>query len=208
MSHCATFTLPDGRINIVRPNAVLVAALQAATIEAAIVLLDEKNQGLTLAVVKPLYDAMAARTELEAIRVIAKRDAPRVAMLHGFLPTDVANLATHEATGLLEPEGLATSRRFRACWRQAGTARPAVDMPLARIQRMNEVRTQRAPKLTKSDVDLLKAQEAADLARQTALKTYRQKLRDLPATEQPAVDACATPEALDAWRPTWPVDPA
>jgi len=78
----------------------------------------------------------------------------------------------------------------------------------ARTQRMNEVRVVRTLKLAKSDVDFLRAQEKADVVMQDKLKTYRQSLRDLPATEQPNADACTTPEALAAWGPTWPTDPA
>lgn len=40
-----------------------------------------------------------------------------------------------------------------------------------------------------------------------SLKAYRQKLRDLPQTNHAACEACATPETLAAWEPTWPQDP-
>lgn len=101
-----------------------------------------------------------------------------------------------------------SSRRFRNCWRRIGPGLPQVDMPLARVQRMNETREGRAPKLTKSDVDFLRAQESGNTDLQTQLKTYRQALRDLPQTSQVSVDACATPEQLETWAPTWPADPA
>ena len=103
---------------------------------------------------------------------------------------------------------LPSTRRFRNAWRQVGAVAPQVDMPLARIQRMGEVRVERAPKLTKSDVEFLRAQETGNTTLQASLKDYRQRLRDLPATERPTVDAIATPETLAAWNPAWPIDPA
>ena len=105
-------------------------------------------------------------------------------------------------------DGSVLGRRFRSCYRRAGTSLPRIDMPLARGERMNEIRVKRVPRLEKSDVDFLRAQEKADVVMQDKLKTYRQSLRDLPATEQPNADACTTPEALAAWGPTWPTDPA
>lgn len=135
----------------------------------------------------PLLDAEAA-----AVAFVLGKDIPPGAM-------DIR---------VCEQGDLLVSRRFRTCWRRSGMAIPIVDMPLARTQRMNEVRQERQPRLEKSDVDLLRAQEKVDVVMQDKLKTYRQGLRDLPATEQPNVDALTTPELLVAWKPAWPVDPA
>lgn len=106
-----------------------------------------------------------------------------------------------------ELEPLLANRRFRGAWRRSGHT-CAVDMPAARAIWLDEVRRERAPKLTKSDVDFVRAQESGDVARQERVKIYRQSLRDITATERPRVDACATPEALEALTPEWPTDPA
>lgn len=128
----------------------------------------------------------------------------------GGLAAVIAKDVPGDATDVRICEGvdLPPSRRFRDCWRRVGTGLPQVDMLLARTQRMNEVRWQRGPKLTKSDVDLLKALEAGNTTLQASLKTYRQALRDIPQTQQAAMDACTTPEQLETWAPTWPTDPA
>ena len=211
MSYCACFTLPTGVVAVVRPNPVLITALQAPTFSDCLAILNRHKQGLSEAVVAPLYNAMATRTEQEAVRIVAKRDAPRTAEVHGFRAMDATDLSVMEATGLLNPI-IATkpeNRRWRNCWRRIGIGTPAVDMPMARAQRMNEVREKRAPKFTKSNYDLLYVLvDSPNTPMQNKLKDYRQKLRDLPTTEQPNVDALATPEQLAAWEPTWPVDPA
>lgn len=204
MSHCACFTLPDGTVGIVRPNPVLVVALLAPTVADAMAFLDHRKQGLAATVVTPLYRAMVARTEQEAVRVVAERDARRLALARGLLPDDAAALTVMEATGLLAPDA---SRRWRNCWRRAGAGAPAVDMPLARAQRMSEVRRERTARLAASDSAIMTAHEQNDRARTTALTAYRQTLRDLPATTRPTVEACTTPAQLEAWQPTWPVDP-
>ena len=207
MRYCATFLLPDGTVHCLRPNHQLVAALLSPWNPETIAILN--HIGISISLALDFKSAMPAQTEEEAVRVIAARDAPRVAERKGFRRTDVTNLIARPDAGLLDgaDAGLAQRRRFRASWKAIGNAVPAVDMLAARTQRMNDVRAQRDTKLVKSDLDFVKAQEAADLVKQAAIKTYRQALRDLPATEGPAVDALATPEALAAWEPTWPIVP-
>lgn len=220
MSQCVTFTLPSftiprsarhggplrmpaGQVGVVRPTAALVTAL---LLDRDACLAAVATRGLTAAVVGPLWDAMTAWTEVEAVRVIAARDIPRVCTELGVDPTSVERVTLHAATGLLDPWD-DSRRRFRNCWRQPDLAPPAVDMPLARTQRMTEVRAARARQLAQSDLEFLRAQETGDVVMQTKLKTYRQQLHDLPATAQPRVDALTTPEQLAAWEPTWPIDP-
>ena len=99
MSHCATFTNPSGGVEILRPNPALIAALLLETESDA---LDRMERiGLTATVVRPLWRAMTARTEEEAVRVIAERDAPRVWALKGY-PTP-GDLTVRPAIGLLHP---------------------------------------------------------------------------------------------------------
>ena len=99
------------------------------------------------------------------------------------------------------------TRRFRDCWRQTGASLPAVDMPLARVQRMNEMRVERNRRLLKNDAAYSMALKKKNVALQDALVTRAQKLRDLPVNEQATVEACTTPEDLAAWTPVWPPDP-
>lgn len=205
MSLCATFTMPGGRVAVVRPNAQLVTILQHPVLNEA--LAAASRLGVRAARFMEWRGAMLVLTEEEAVRVLAEYTAPRVAIAHGVQAADVTGLSLHDATGLLDEQDK-TTRRWRECWRKAGRGAPTVNMSLARIQRMNEVRAQRAPQLEKSDIDLLHAQEALDVVKQDALKTYRQALRDVPTIGQPTVDAITTPEGLAAWEPEWPVDPA
>lgn len=205
MSHCVTFTFPDGRVCIVGAPRAFVDALLLP--EWRDVVAACAKIGLTEGVVRQYRDKMATLTREEAIRAIGELDAPGIAVANGFLPTDVANLSLEPDTGLLDQSRVDVNRRrrFRGCWRKvAGTT--GVSMPLARLQRMNEVRAERNQKLKQNDDDYSRALKEKNLTRQTSLEQYAQKLRDLPATVQPAVEACTTPEQLDAWRPSWPVD--
>lgn len=206
VSRRITITVPAGTIATVQPSPDLIAALMLPTMAAACEAAG--RFGLTPPVVTPLWEAMANRSEAEAVRVVALRDLQRTCAVKGIDWAAVTNLSMHEEVGLLMPNPTPIVRRFRNCWRRTGAVPPAVDMPLARAQRMNEVRAERSPKLEKADRDRRVAIDQGDLVLEAKLKDYAQKLRDLPATEQPNVDASTTPEQLDAWRPTWPVDPA
>lgn len=106
----------------------------------------------------------------------------------------------------LPDAALPASRRFRDCWRCDGADGVHVDMPLARGQRMAEIRRARNAKLAETDGPMLRAQEQADTATVDGLKAKRQALRDLPNQLEAAgaLDAIATPEELEAFEPTWP----
>ena len=73
---------------------------------------------------------------------------------------------------------------------------------------MNEVRKVRNRYLVKNDADYTKALKDRDTLLQARLAEYAKQLRDVPAVEQPNVDACTTPYQLDSWEPAWPPDPA
>lgn len=89
------------------------------------------------------------------------------------------------------------------CWRRVGD-RPGVDMPLARQQILSEIRLERNRRLTASDKEWFRVNETnGDVP---AWKDYRQALRDLPSKVD--VSQVETPQALDAYRPPWPVAPA
>lgn len=93
-------------------------------------------------------------------------------------------------------------RRFRDCWRNGGSGGVAVDMPLARVQRLNEIRAERDRRLEKSDGLMARANETGSTAEIAAVKTSRQYLRDLPASF--ALEGIATPGDLALFEPDWP----
>ena len=181
------YTRPDGGVSVVVPAPALIMEFQLFGRATGSLLW----HGPVLEVPSTERVLSLADAEVAALAYVRTKNIPR----------DAINIREYDDVEF------PPTRRFRSAWRQAGTGPPTVEMPLARRQRMDEVRTERASKLLKSDVDYLRAQEAANLTLQTRLKDYRQKLRDLPAVEQPNVDAITTPDALAAWEPTWPIDP-
>ena len=225
MSQCVVYT-QGGAVLVLRLNQAAVAALQIPTWADARAALAPLG-GSEIDWLR-YRQTMTAFTETEAVRAMQDCWVPGGVHYAERRRTEllVSGLTRAEAEAQIASEAAAVSnvtiqnevgllgltdpvlRRFRASWRQSGATTPFVDMPRARLQRMGEVRQGRTVKLLKSDADLLRAQEAGNTMLQTSLKDYRQKLRDLPATEQPNVDAVTTPGALAAWGPTWPVDPA
>ena len=94
-------------------------------------------------------------------------------------------------------------RKFRKCWRDDGSGKVHVDIPLAREQRMAEIRAERNTLLDASDKEKARIDDVGTAEQKTAISAYRQALRDLPAVIN--LDAIDTPEALDVFEPTWPV---
>ena len=206
MALCVTWTTPTGTVVCTRPHPGLVEALQAPTLEMAV------RQGEVWKfhpdLIAALRSNMTTRTEGAAVDAIAARDIAKVCGLRGWaLPQDVSKELD---TGLLADSktlGLEDRRRFRASWRKvAGIS--VVDIPLARIQRMNEVRAARAPKLEQADKDEAIATRRNNTVRLAAIRLYKNSLCDIPQRQQAALDACTNPEALIAWEPTWPTNPA
>ena len=74
--------------------------------------------------------------------------------------------------------------------------RIAVDMNKAREIAKDMVRAERAPLLQQLDVEMLRAIEAGDTAKQAEIAARKQALRD--ATKAPALLAAQTPEELKA----------
>ena len=108
-----------------------------------------------VAVVTPATEFVARfSTEDEALTAVQTKS----------VPLDATNIV------VIDVASLPLTRRFRGVWRQSGAGPPVVDMPLARLQRMDEVRAERASKLVKSDGDYLRAQEAGKITLQTTLK--------------------------------------
>lgn len=98
------------------------------------------------------------------------------------------------------------SRRFRNCWR-AGEKEVAVDLPLARDQVLAEARAIRNTLLDASDKDKFRLDDIGTTEQKTALASYRQKLRDLPAAVTADLADLKSVEDLAAYQPAWPVKP-
>ena len=91
---------------------------------------------------------------------------------------------------------------MRDAWEDDGT-KISVNMTKARVNKVvYEVRPERDKRLAVLDIEHRMA--SGDAAKQTAIDVKAQTLRDIPTTIQPALDAITTPEALEAWQPTWP----
>lgn len=98
-----------------------------------------------------------------------------------------------------------SNRRFRNAWTvQAGVL--TYDMTKARALRMTEIRRARDARLAASDGPMLRVQEQDKAPEIAALKAYRQALRDVPQTTD--LSSLTTPDALDAFEPVWPTEPA
>lgn len=91
------------------------------------------------------------------------------------------------------PGPMPSDRDFRDAWRVVnGTC--TVDMAQAREIHRKKLRAMREPLLAKLDVDYLRAMERG--AGTTEIVAAKQALRDV--TEDPAIDAAATPDELKA----------
>ena len=115
----------------------------------------------------------------------------------GSVPTNALNVTVCDLADL-PPSGL----RFLGAWRYIG-GRAVVDLPLARAQRMAEIRAERDKRLVASDGQIARAQDIGTPAEVAALKTYRQALRDVPQ----AIDLGTLPtaEALATFDLVWPM---
>jgi Phage tail assembly chaperone protein len=104
-------------------------------------------------------------------------------------------------------------RRWRACWRHDGQGAVRVHLPLARAQRLHEIRLERDRRLAASDGvwmrELERMRAGGDAALLQALEAYRQALRDLPARLEAAaaLEALADAQALADFAPDWPALP-
>lgn len=111
-------------------------------------------------------------------------------------PLGAIRLANTEATEL-------PSRRFRGAWRIVN-GKIEVSMPLARDQRLAEIRTDRNNRLAESDGPMLRAMERGSLD-VTIWKIYRQALRDMPQVIDLTI--AKTSEILSSLELPWPQKP-
>lgn len=97
---------------------------------------------------------------------------------------------------LITPADLPTTRRWRNCWRDRSN-RIEVDMPLARAQRLAELRAERDQLLPQLDKDWMKAVGQGRTGDAAQIEAQRQALRDMPQQKQPLLDAAQTPDQLE-----------
>lgn len=98
------------------------------------------------------------------------------------------------------------SRKFLDCWRLEGRS-VAVDMALARGQTLASIRKQRDERLLVSDKDKHRLDDIGTAEQKAALATYRQQLRDLPATVSADLAKIEDATTLEKYAPVWPAKP-
>ena len=107
------------------------------------------------------------------------------------------------------PDGLpfapGAKKLFYGAWRNDGTGKIQIDMPLARTQRMAEIRAKRDAMLLAADKMDGQQERNIRLKLPDSLKNvdiYKQALCDLPAAFD--LERITTPEELAAFEPKWP----
>lgn len=96
--------------------------------------------------------------------------------------------------------------RFSGAWLHTGDGKIHIDMPLARTQRMAEIRVKRNALLFDADKMDDQQERNVRLKLPDSLKNvdiYKQALCDLPATVD--MERITTPEELAAFEPKWPI---
>lgn len=119
------------------------------------------------------------------------------ACLAKWHPDEQAKVVSHIE---IDPADVPADRAFRNEWRLDGR-KVAVNMELARVSHMADIRKRRDAALATKDGEWLVAFSRGDQAGADAIEAERQKLRDVPQTIDADIKAAATPEALKA---TWP----
>ena len=92
--------------------------------------------------------------------------------------------------------------RWRDCWRNRGDGRIHVDMPMARAQRLEEIRVERNVLFAPLDAEWMKAMGQKNQAEADLMEAKRQQLRDIPNTLD--LDSISKLEVLEAFEPEWP----
>ena len=90
---------------------------------------------------------------------------------------------------------------FPGTWRHLGGGNIRIDMPSARVIKMDQIRRARDSYFPPLDAEWMKAMGQGDAAMSVRIETQRQHLRDIPQTV--GLEAISTPEALMAFEPNW-----
>lgn len=114
------------------------------------------------------------------------------------VPADALNI--HRC----EKDDINPSRRFRNAWEQIGVSAPVTNMNEARVIRINEVRRDRESRFRELDIEYNRADETDDIERKLVIVEAKTKLRDLPETIKPDLDALTTENDLSEYEPEWP----
>lgn len=96
-----------------------------------------------------------------------------------------------------------TTLAIRNAWEDDGVS-ITVNMTKARANTIDRIEPERAARLLAADALLKAAEDASDGQEIARLRQVRKDLRDLPVSVNAEVEALTTPEALEAWEPTWP----
>ena len=91
-------------------------------------------------------------------------------------------------------------RYFRSCWRYTNL-KVDVDMPLARVQKMNEIREKRNKLLDDSDKEHLRLQAVGSAQEKQDMEIYRQFLRDVPSNID--LELIKDSDSLEVFEPIW-----
>lgn len=94
---------------------------------------------------------------------------------------------------------LPADRHFRNAWVAHPDKGIDVDMAKARNIQRDRLRDERAPLLAALDIEYQRADEVQDAVAKRAIAVKKQALRDV--TDDPAIEAAQTPEALKAVMP-------
>jgi len=105
----------------------------------------------------------------------------------------------------VDTSALPQDRRWRNQWRVIG-GQVQPDVALCRAERLREIRAERDARLAKADATKVKLDDIGTPAQIAAHHQYRQALRDLPIAVQTDLAAAATPDAVAACNPIWPVE--
>ena len=95
---------------------------------------------------------------------------------------------------------------FREAWRMT-PAGCEVDIPVCRLLRLAQIRTARDARFARYDAEWMKAMGEGDTGRAAAVDALRRVLRDVPQVATVALVDRATPVAIAAYEPVWPVQP-
>ena len=113
-----------------------------------------------------------------------------------------------ELAGTVFRYGVFDTDARAGAWEMDTDGLPKVNMSKARVVKTDMIRVERNTRFAVLDVDYIRADEPpsdiAKIAEKDRILAVRKRLRDLPVTIQPDLDAITTPKALEAWQPSWP----